>query len=121
MTGTAGFRNGRVRVFIVDDEPALTDVLSVAVEEAGWRAYPAMDGQSALKVARGCALHVVVLDGMLPDLDGHQALRRLRQENPKLPVLTSWPTRGCTHRRARLSWPRWRRGTDRVGRGTVPV
>lgn len=87
MTGTPGYRKGRVRVLIVDDEPALTDVLSVAVEEAGWRAYPAADGQSALKAARGCAPHAVVLDGMLPDLDGLQVLRRLRYENPRLPVL----------------------------------
>ncbi|MGW1613000.1 response regulator transcription factor [Streptomyces sp. NPDC002285] len=64
MTGTAGFRNGRVRVLIVDDEPALTDVLSVAVAEAGWRACPALDGQSALRIARGRAPHAVVLDGL---------------------------------------------------------
>ncbi|MFJ4786607.1 response regulator transcription factor [Streptomyces sp. NPDC088794] len=87
MAGISGTRSGRVRVLIVDDEPALTEVLSVAVTEAGWRPYPAGDGQSALRIARGCAPHAVVLDGMLPDLDGIQVLRRLRYENPKLPVL----------------------------------
>ena len=98
MTATAGFRNGRVRVLIVDDEPALTDVLSVAVEEAGWRACPAPDGQSALETARGCAPHAVVLDGMLPDLDGLQVLRRLRYENPKLPVLMLTARDALEHR-----------------------
>jgi two-component system OmpR family response regulator len=98
MTGSAGYRNGRVRVLIVDDEPALTDVLSVAVEEAGWRAYPALDGQSALRTARGCAPHAVVLDGMLPDLDGLQVLRRLRYENPKLPVLMLTARDALEHR-----------------------
>ncbi|MFD9432989.1 response regulator transcription factor [Streptomyces sp. NPDC060002] len=87
MAGISGTRSGRVRVLIVDDEPALTEVLSVAVTEAGWRPYPAADGQSALRIARGCAPHAVVLDGMLPDLDGIQVLRRLRYENPELPVL----------------------------------
>ncbi|MFF4500666.1 response regulator transcription factor [Streptomyces sp. NPDC001401] len=87
MSGTSASRTGRVRVLIVDDEPALIDVLSVAVAEAGWRPYPAADGHSALRIARGCAPHAVVLDGMLPDLDGIQVLRRLRYENPKLPVL----------------------------------
>lgn len=77
MTATAGFRNGRVRVLVVDDEPALTDVLSAAVEEAGRRAYPAPDGKSALQTARGCAPHAVVHDGILPDLDGPQVPRRL--------------------------------------------
>ncbi|MFE9997528.1 response regulator transcription factor [Streptomyces avermitilis] len=87
MSGTPGPRNGRARVLIVDDEPALTELLSVAVTEAGWRPYPAADGHSALRLARGCAPHAVVLDGMLPDLDGLQVLRRLRYESPKLPVL----------------------------------
>jgi two-component system OmpR family response regulator len=98
MTGTAGYRNGRVRVLIVDDEPALTDVLSVAVEEAGWRPYPALDGHSALQLARGCAPHAVVLDGMLPDLDGLQVLRRLRYENPRLPVLMLTARDALEHR-----------------------
>ncbi|MFC8344084.1 response regulator transcription factor [Streptomyces sp. NPDC057280] len=98
MTGTPGYRKGRVRVLIVDDEPALTDVLSVAVEEAGWRAYPAADGQSALKAARGCAPHAVVLDGMLPDLDGLQVLRRPRYENPRLPVLMLTARDALEHR-----------------------
>ncbi|MFF3148434.1 response regulator, partial [Streptomyces sp. NPDC057927] len=80
-------RGDRVRVLIVDDEPALTELLSVAVTEAGWRPYPVADGHSALRAARGCAPHAVVLDGMLPDLDGIQVLRRLRYENPRLPVL----------------------------------
>ncbi|KQX63192.1 response regulator transcription factor [Streptomyces sp. Root1310] len=87
MAGISGTRSGRVRVLIVDDEPALTEVLSVAVTEAGWRPYPAADGHSALRIARGCAPHAVVLDGMLPDLDGVQVLRRLRYENPELPIL----------------------------------
>ncbi|MFI5474217.1 response regulator transcription factor [Streptomyces cacaoi] len=87
MAGISGTRSGRVRVLIVDDEPALTEVLSVAVTEAGWRPYPAADGHSALRIARGCAPHAVVLDGMLPDLDGIQVLRRLRYENPELPIL----------------------------------
>ncbi|MDR6979938.1 two-component system OmpR family response regulator [Streptomyces sp. 3330] len=87
MAGISGTRSGRVRVLIVDDEPALTEVLSVAVTEAGWCPFPAADGHSALRIARGCAPHAVVLDGMLPDLDGIQVLRRLRYENPELPIL----------------------------------
>ncbi|MDO0910938.1 response regulator transcription factor [Streptomyces sp. DT2A-34] len=98
MTATTGFRNGRVRVLIVDDEPALTDVLSVAVEEAGRRAHPALDGQRALEIACGCPPHAVVLDGMLPDLDGLQVLRRLRYENPELPVLMLTARDALEHR-----------------------
>ena len=98
MAGISGTRSGRVRVLIVDDEPSLTEVLSVAVQEAGWRPYPAPDGQSALREARRCSPHAVVLDGMLPDLDGIQVLRRLRHENPELPVLMLTARDAVQHR-----------------------
>ncbi|MFE2969000.1 response regulator transcription factor [Streptomyces sp. NPDC059340] len=85
-------------MLIVDDEPALTELLSVAVTEAGWRPYPVADGHSALRAARRCAPHAVVLDGMLPDLDGIQVLRRLRYENPRLPVLMLTARDALEHR-----------------------
>jgi two-component system, OmpR family, response regulator len=98
MSGTSGLRTGRIRVLIVDDEPGLTELLAVAVTEAGWRPYPALDGESALRIARGCAPHAVVLDGMLPDLDGLQVLRRLRYEKPELPVLMLTARDALEHR-----------------------
>ncbi|MFD8717526.1 response regulator transcription factor [Streptomyces sp. NPDC059629] len=78
---------GAIRVLIVDDEPELTELLSVAVTPAGWQPYVAQDGYGALRAARRYGPHAVVLDGMLPDLDGIQVLRRLRYENARLPVL----------------------------------
>ncbi|MFJ4205028.1 DNA-binding response regulator [Streptomyces sviceus] len=88
MTGTSGPRTGRVRGLIVDDEAALDEVLSVAVTAAGRRSCAALDGRGALRTARGRAPHAVVLDGMPPGLNGLQVPRRLRFEDPKLPVLT---------------------------------
>jgi two-component system OmpR family response regulator len=44
MTGTSAGRQGTVRVLIVDDEPELTELLSAAVTEAGWRPFAAPDG-----------------------------------------------------------------------------
>ncbi|MEU6251337.1 response regulator transcription factor [Streptomyces sp. NPDC047043] len=87
MTAAALAHGGRVRVLIVDDEPELTELLSAAVAEAGWRPFAAQDGRGALRIARTCAPHVVVLDWMLPDLDGVKVLRQLRRENRKVPVL----------------------------------
>jgi two-component system OmpR family response regulator len=85
-------------VLIVDDEPALNEVLSVAVTEAGRRPHPALDGRSAPRTARDCAPHAVVLDGMPPDLDGLQVLRRPRFENPRLPVLMLTARDALEHR-----------------------
>ncbi|MGN9758150.1 response regulator transcription factor [Streptomyces sp. SD31] len=87
-----------IRVLIVDDEPGLVETLSVAVSEAGWRPYSAADGESALHTARSCAPHAVILDGMLPGLDGVQVLRRLRYENPHLPVLMLTARDALEHR-----------------------
>ncbi|WP_327318435.1 response regulator transcription factor [Streptomyces sp. NBC_01235] len=98
MAGISGTRSGRVRVLIVDDEPVLTEVLSVAVTEAGRRPYPAPDGHSASRIARGCAPHAAALDGMLPDLDGVQVPRRLRDESPELPVLVLTARDALEHR-----------------------
>ncbi|MGN9820896.1 response regulator transcription factor [Streptomyces sp. SD11] len=94
----SGTRSEPVRVLIVDDEPALTELLSAAVTDAGWQPYPAADGRTALRVARTRAPHAVVLDGMLPDLDGVQVLRRLRQETPRLPVLMLTARDALEHR-----------------------
>ncbi|MFD3500467.1 response regulator transcription factor [Streptomyces sp. NPDC058678] len=98
MSATSGSHEDLIRVLIVDDEPGLVETLSVAVSEAGWRPYVAADGESALRTARGCAPHAVVLDGMLPGLDGVQVLRRLRYENPHLPVLMLTARDALEHR-----------------------
>ncbi|MFJ3664920.1 response regulator transcription factor [Streptomyces sp. NPDC090106] len=98
-----GVRDGAVRVLIVDDEPELTELLSWAVKEAGWQPFLAADGRGALSLARGCAPHAVVLDGMLPDLDGLHVLRRLRYEDARLPVLMLTARDGLEHRLDGLS------------------
>ncbi|GHH26585.1 DNA-binding response regulator [Streptomyces lanatus] len=90
-------------MLIVDDEPELTELLSWAVADAGWQPFVAEDGRSALTLARGCAPHAVVLDGMLPDLDGVQVLRRLRYENARLPVLMLTARDALEHRLDGLS------------------
>ncbi|MEU9455554.1 response regulator transcription factor [Streptomyces sp. NPDC048277] len=87
MSDTPTPAAGAIRVLIVDDEPELTELLSVAVTAAGWQPFVAQDGYGALRTARKCGPHAVVLDGMLPDLDGIQVLRRLRYENARMPVL----------------------------------
>ncbi|WP_320777176.1 response regulator transcription factor [Streptomyces sp. CRN 30] len=74
-------------MLIVEDETELSDLLSAAFAEAGWRPFVAGDGHSAVRLARGCEPHAVVLDRMLPDSDGLHVLRRLRDHNAQLPVL----------------------------------
>ncbi|MEN3307482.1 MAG: two-component system, OmpR family, response regulator, partial [Micromonosporaceae bacterium] len=76
-----------VRVLVVDDEPSLTDLLSMALRYEGWDVRTAADGHSAVRTGREFGPDVVVLDIMLPDIDGLEVLRRLRDRSPAVPVL----------------------------------
>ncbi|HEX6755715.1 MAG TPA: response regulator transcription factor [Mycobacteriales bacterium] len=91
MTGTRvrmQRADGRpVRVLVVDDEPALTEVLSMALRYEGWDVRTAADGWSAVRQAREFRPDAVVLDVMLPDQHGFDVLRRMHEDAPALPVL----------------------------------
>ncbi|MGW8378474.1 response regulator transcription factor [Streptomyces sp. ODS28] len=76
-----------VRVLVVDDEPSLTDLLSMALRYEGWEVRSAGDAGSALRTAREWRPDTVVLDVMLPDMDGLSLLHRVRGEVPDVPVL----------------------------------
>ncbi|GAA2724342.1 response regulator transcription factor [Cellulomonas aerilata] len=76
-----------VRALVVDDEPALGDLLSTVLRYEGWVVETALSGQAAVRAARAAAPDVVVLDVMLPDLSGLEVLRRIRAQHPRVPVL----------------------------------
>jgi len=76
-----------VRVLVVDDEPSLAELLSSVLRYEGWEVRTAADGLGAVRAARDFKPDAVVLDVMLPDIDGLEVLRRLRQEQPRVCVL----------------------------------
>ncbi|KQS14439.1 two-component system response regulator [Curtobacterium sp. Leaf183] len=76
-----------LRILVVDDEASLTDLLSMALRYEGWDVTSANGGQDALTKAREFKPDAMVLDVMMPDLDGLQVLGRLRQNNDDTPVL----------------------------------
>ncbi|MCU1547015.1 MAG: DNA-binding response regulator [Homoserinimonas sp.] len=76
-----------VRVAVVDDEASLTDLLSMALRYEGWEVRSASDGQGALTLIREFRPDVVVLDVMLPDIDGLQVLKRVRAAGQDVPIL----------------------------------
>lgn len=76
-----------VRVLVVDDESTLTDLLQMALRYEGWDVRTAADGRSAVAAAREFRPDAVVLDIMLPDIDGLQVLARIREDRPEAPVL----------------------------------
>ncbi|MFC8826614.1 response regulator transcription factor [Streptomyces sp. NPDC057137] len=76
-----------VRVLVVDDEPDVTEVLAGVLTAEGWQVRTASDGATALATARDFRPDAVVLDWMLPDLDGLHVMRALRREAPSVCVL----------------------------------
>ena len=76
-----------VRALVVDDEQTLAELLTMALRYEGWDVRSAGDGSGAVSAAREFRPDVVVLDVMLPDVDGFEVLRRLRTEAPDVPVL----------------------------------
>jgi DNA-binding response OmpR family regulator len=68
----------RVRALVVDDEPALVRVVAAYLEREGFDVTTASDGHEALSRAREVRPDVVVLDVMMPGLDGIEVCRRLR-------------------------------------------
>ena len=76
-----------LRAVVVDDENSLTDLLSMALRYEGWDVRLASNGQQALSTIREFKPDVVVLDIMLPDIDGLAVLTRLRADGIQTPIL----------------------------------
>ncbi|KZE93709.1 putative transcriptional regulatory protein TcrX [Agromyces sp. NDB4Y10] len=76
-----------VRVLVVDDEHSLTDLLKMALRYEGWEVRTASDGFGAVRVAREFRPDAIVLDIMLPDIDGLEVLQRVRADGTETPVL----------------------------------
>jgi two-component system OmpR family response regulator len=77
----------RPRILVVDDEENITFLLRSALTHFGFRVEVASDGRGALASVRAGAPDLVVLDVMLPDIDGFEVCRRLRDEGTDAPVL----------------------------------
>jgi len=75
------------RVLVVDDEHNLTELLSMALRYEGWDVRAASSGMAAVRAAREFEPDAVALDMMLPDMDGLEVLRRMRENNDRIPVL----------------------------------
>jgi len=77
----------KIRVLVVDDESSLTDLLQMALKYEGWEVKTAAEGVKAVALAREFRPDAVVLDVMLPDIDGLQVLQRMRSDGSDVPIL----------------------------------
>jgi DNA-binding response OmpR family regulator len=70
-----------VRILVVEDERNLVNLLRGYLEREGFEVHEALDGNAALKTARSVEPDVVILDWMLPGMDGMEVLRELRRSS----------------------------------------
>ncbi len=88
MMSVAGSGQGRTmaRVLVVDDEPVLVDTIRYNLRRDGYEVHVAADGPEALRIAQASTPDLIVLDLMLPGLDGLEVCRELRREST-VPIL----------------------------------
>jgi two-component system OmpR family response regulator len=75
------------QILVVDDEPSIVDAVSTALRYEGFAVTEAETGRDALKAAETQRPDLIVLDIMLPDIDGLEVTRRLRRDGIRVPVL----------------------------------
>ena len=75
------------RLLVVDDEPNIRDLLATSLRFAGFEVFAASNGAEAIKLATENEPDLIVLDVMLPDIDGFTVTRRLRDKGHHYPIL----------------------------------
>lgn len=76
-----------MRVLIVEDDPDIVEFLELGLSAHGFRCVSAPDGEDGALLARKEEVDLVLLDVMLPGIDGVEVLRRIRATKPALPVM----------------------------------
>ena len=69
-----------IKILLVDDEPDILEIISFNLEKVGYQVTTASNGLEALKQAKKTLPHLIILDVMMPELDGIETCERLRQE-----------------------------------------
>ena len=75
------------KILVIDDEPSIVNLVTAYLKPEGYEVLTAMDGPSGLKAARAFKPDLIILDIMLPGLDGIELLSRLRRESEVYVIL----------------------------------
>lgn len=75
------------KILVVDDEDALRTVLSAELESEGYQVTTAADGQEAINVLTTSGFDLILLDIKMPNVDGFEVLRFVKEKHPKTKVI----------------------------------
>jgi two-component system response regulator (stage 0 sporulation protein F) len=77
------------KILVADDEMAIRLLYSEELKEEGYEVYTAANGREALEIIDKVPLDLVILDIKMPEMDGIEALRQIKEKRPDLPVVLS--------------------------------
>jgi CheY-like chemotaxis protein len=77
------------KILVADDEMSIRLLYSEELKEEGYDVYLAANGREALEIVEKVPLNLVILDIKMPEMDGIEALRQIKERRPDLPVLLS--------------------------------
>ncbi len=78
-----------MKILIVDDDPHIRMLYKEELEEEGYEVFIASSGKEALDIFSQESPDVVTLDILMPGMDGIEVLRKMKEQNPSLPVIMS--------------------------------
>ncbi len=77
------------KILVADDEMSIRLLYSEELKEEGYEVYMASNGREALEIVEKIPLDLVILDIKMPEMDGIEALRQIKEKRPDLPVILS--------------------------------
>ena len=87
-------RGSAIRILVVDDEPDVCEYLSMLLEKEGYEVVTAVEPLTALETFKGSDFHLVILDIMMPGMDGTAVLQEIRRQDDDVAVIvfTGYPS-----------------------------
>lgn len=78
-----------MKILIVDDDPSIRMLYKEELEDEGYDVVTASSGEEALRLFEETKPDLVTLDILMPDMDGIQVLRKMKEKKPRLPIIMS--------------------------------
>ena len=73
--------NSKIKILLVDDDPDVIEILSYNLSNDGYQTFTANDGLEAVRKSKECSPHLIIIDVMMPKMDGIEACEILRNDN----------------------------------------
>lgn len=78
--------NHSITILVADDDREIADLIALHLEKEGYRILKVHDGKEAVRVIRTQPVHLAILDIMMPEMDGYEAIRLIREQH-RIPVI----------------------------------